>query len=862
MKRHLFIFATSLLLISALASCQSADSNAHTNTEAESFPQRESVSESEIITEPETITETETTTQEVETVPSPPSDETEGESMMESISTYQNPILTAATDQAWPSYGFGDPFVMRHNGMYYLYCSTKDGSVGIKCWSSPDLVNWKYEGFCSNDLATRGAYAPEVYYYNGYFYMYTSPAGNGHYVLRSTSPTKGFKVVTPNMGMTIDGSIFVDNNGKWYFYNAGGGAMQVYDMVKPTQMRNGRSLPSISVNGGWTEGGMVVYHDGYYYMTYTGNHVLSPSYRILYGVSDHSPLDFDRATDHNPLLISTEDAVFGIGHSSTVKGPDLDSYYIVYHSLVDTLPNRNMNIDRIWFNGDRMEILGPTTDPQQVPELPDVYHRFEPGASLKGWSLQGSLSKGSGLPLAADSLLISKTPFAGDFTAEYNVTFIAEGGQAGALFAYTDPENFGACYFSPAEQKVIIEITVAGQTTRTEVDTIRSFNEDTRFDCLQALQIERSGKDYTFYMNDRFLCVIQDSALTSGSIGYITKGAEASFGFIGGTQAVGGHGGADQYKTVSEQVSVIPATDALEAFETVTLSGGRKSVAIKNGNTLSYRILAAKNGTYDLSVLCHSLPSNGIGVELLVDGKQVTSGALSAAENGTATLILRNIDLTEGQHVLSLKWNGSVSVERLCMLKAAAFTEISQDYENSKDDHRYSDGGWQIKGGALTMSSGSAFGKRLYGSSNMGDYTAEVKVTPRSSPNCGLLVRATNPGSPNFLGTQASAEDAITATDWVMGYFVGLSPNGVILGKQSYGYREIAHADGTFRSDETYTLKVECQGATIRVFVDGKLYITYTDPEPFMQGMVGVRTHNCTAVFDDLTVKSDDGSST
>ena len=35
----------------------------------------------------------------------------------------------------------------------------------------------------------------------------------------------------------------------------------------------------------------------------------------------------------------------------------------------------------------------------------------------------------------------------------------------------------------------------------------------------------------------------------------------------------------------------------------------------------------------------------------------------------------------------------------------------------------------------------------------------------------------------------------------------------------------------------------------------GKLYVDFTDPDPYMQGMVGVRTHNCSAEFDDLTVK-------
>ena len=837
MKHRFLILTACLLALCMLASCRPAGPVQST----------ELPSDSAELTDPPT--------EEVTTRPT--QDESE-EVPMESITTYQNPILTAETDQAWPGYGFGDPFVMRYNGMYYLYCSTKDGSVGIKCWSSPDLVNWTYEGFCANDKLTRGAYAPEVYYYNGYFYMYTSPAGNGHYVLRSTSPTKGFQVVTPNMGMSIDGSVFVDNDGTWYFYSAAHGAMQVYDMAKPTQMRNGRSVPAISVNGGWTEGGMAVYHDGYYYMTYTGNHVLSPSYRILYGVSDKSPVSFDGAQDHNPLLISTEEAVFGIGHSSTVKGPDLDSYYIVYHSLVNTVPNRSMSIDRIWFNGNRMEVLGPTTDPCQVPDLPDVYHRFEPGASLKGWTLSGGLGSGGGLPLAADSMLVSKTPFAGDFTAEYNVTSIAEGGMAGAVFAYTDEKNFGVCCFSPAEQKVIIEITVNGKTTSTEVATVRSFGEDTRFDCLQSLQIERSGRDYTFYMNDRLLCRITDSDLAGGAIGYITKGGAANFGFIGGTAAVGGSGGANQFKTVSAQVGTIPATDALEAYETVTLTGGRRAVTFKDGDTLSYRILAAEQGAYDLSVLCHNIAADGISAEILVDGQAVATGALSAVQDGTATLILRGIDLTKGQHTLTVKWSGTGAVEKLCMLRSAEVTEITKDYATADDGCRYTDGGWQITGGTLTMPKSAGFGKRLYGSPNMGDYTVEVTVTPKSTPNCGLLVRATNPGSPNFLGTEAGREDAMTATDWVMGYFVGLSSDGVIIGKQSYSYREVARAAGDFGSNTAYTLKVECEGATLRVFVDGKLYLEYTDPEPFTRGMAGVRTHNCGADFDGLTVKAVD----
>ncbi len=778
---------------------------------------------------------------------------------MENISCYQNPILTAETENAWPGYGFGDPFVMRHNGVYYLYVSTKDGSVGVKCWSSIDLVNWTFEGFCTNHPITRGAYAPEVYYYNGYFYMYTSPAGNGHYVLRSTSPTKGFEPVTDNMGMSIDGSVFIDHDGKWYFYTAGHGAIQVYGMLSPTEMTNGRPLRSISVNGDWTEGAMVVYHDGYYYLTYTGNHVLSKSYRIYYGASKNSPVSYMDVSDHNPLLINTSDEIFGIGHSSTVKGPDLDSYYIVYHSLVNMTPNRSMSIDRIVFNGESMEIMGPTVAAQQVPELPDVYHYFEAGASLKGWSLKGALGSGrTGLSLSAESLLVSKTPFEGDFTAEYNITSISEGGQAGAIFAYTDAENFGACYFSPEEQKVIIEITVSGKTTVTKADAVRSFGEDTRFDCLQSLQIERNGKDYTFYMNDRLLCVIRDSALTGGSIGYMTKGGEASFGFIGGTGAVGGRGVADTYKSVSDLNGLIPASSYTSGDFGVSQKDGVTLVTAKKGDILHYRVLASADGNYDLSVrYCTGTSDTDAILEVSVDGTPVATVPLRESLSVT-TAVCRSIPMTEGQHIVSCKLtSGNADFLDFTLLKNQPVTRLTVDFSTDADGHIYSDGNWSLRDGRLTLTDARASGKRLYGHKNWGDYTVEVSVTPMEDPNCGLLVRATNPGAPNFMNHAPTSSDAATGTDWLEGYFVGLTEGAVILGKQSYGYQELSHRNGRFETGKTYRLKVICQGARLQVYVDGELCIDYTDDAPFMQGMVGIRCCHSSAAFDDLKVIGD-----
>jgi len=772
----------------------------------------------------------------------------------EEIMYYENPVLSAETEQAWEGYGFGDPFVMRYNGRYYLYVSTKDGQVGIQCWTSEDLVHWTYAGLCATDQKTRGAYAPEVYYYNGYFYMYTSPAGQGHYVLRSDSPTEGFEIITDNMGMSIDGSVFIDRDGKWYFYTANHGQMMVYDMSSPARMGRGRTLASISVNGGWTEGPMTVYHDGYYYMTYTGNHVLSRAYRINYGVSTTSGLEFDRLEVQNPLLIHTAGELFGIGHSSTVKGPDLDSYYIVYHSLVNATPNRCMHVDRIVFNGTDMQIMGPVSGKQQVPDMPCVYHHFGKGESLKGWKLSGDFGiKGTGLPLASGSTIVSEQHFAGDFTAEYHVTFIEQGAQAGALFAYADAQNFGACYFDPAEQCLCIEITVSGKTESKHVPLVKSFGEDVRFDCLQALQIERSGNTYTFYVNDRPAYTLESDALAAGGVGYATRGGDASFGFIGATDAVGGRGAADDWHSIGNESGLIPASHTTTGSFASQQIEGVFAVRAPESSILSYRVLTKSHGLYDLSVR-YAARQGDAELEIFVDGE--SAGRLPLAQSDAlTTAIIREIPLKKGQHTLSFRVHGSeVLLVEARALAHGAVRAQTWSFDNVEDGYVYSDGNWRASG-SLSTSRTPICAKRLYGVPTWGDYAVEVSVTPKDGINCGLLVRATNPGAPNFVHQPCTQADAEGGTDWVQGYYVGITAQGVVLGKQNYGYTQLALAAGTYTEQSTYALRVECIGATIRVYLDGTLCLEYTDSDPFMQGMIGVRTYRCSASFDELQIE-------
>lgn len=273
------------------------------------------------------------------------------------MTTYRNPIQRAGD--------FADPFVLRHDGRYYLYCTNPD----VRCWSSRDLVDWHLEGPTIEEDAFPGLvpFAPEVVYADGYFYMYTSPSGHGHFVLRSDSPTGPFRLISGNVGHAIDGNVFIDDDGRWYFYWAGDEGIWGCEMSSPTEF-GPPVFTGIHMNG-WTEGPFVSKRDDVYHMTLTGNHYLSPGYRIDAAYS-LDPLSGYRADPLNPVVIGADGPNVGLGHSSTVTGPDLVSTYVVYHNL-NSDESRDLDIDRQVWSGQSLQVLGPTTS-APAPAVPDA----------------------------------------------------------------------------------------------------------------------------------------------------------------------------------------------------------------------------------------------------------------------------------------------------------------------------------------------------------------------------------------------------------------------------------------------------------------------------------------------------------
>lgn len=126
-----------------------------------------------------------------------------------------------------------DPFVLVHNGMYYLY-----GTRGETCWgpadgfdvyTGRDLAAWEGPRVCfRNDgtfWADRNYWAPEVHFRKGAFYMFASfkseARRRGTAILRSPSPLGPFEPwsdgpVTPAEWECLDGTLYTSPEGTPY----------------------------------------------------------------------------------------------------------------------------------------------------------------------------------------------------------------------------------------------------------------------------------------------------------------------------------------------------------------------------------------------------------------------------------------------------------------------------------------------------------------------------------------------------------------------------------------------------------------------------------------------------------------------
>ncbi len=309
--------------------------------------------------------------------------------------TYTNPIGGIS--------GIGDPYVLKANGKYYMYC-TSAPNVGFKVWQSDNLVDWQYTGlaftrnFPGNGWGTGDFWAPEVIEYDGSYYMtYSARAPDGKLKIclaKCDYPLGPFKnIKTPLLDenlVCIDGNFYLDDYGVPYLYYAkdcseniinGKHVSQIYVQQMMPHSFEPVGEPVLCIqpsqvwehpqdNWQWNEGPFVLKHNNLYYMMYSANYFASPNYAIGYAVSK-SPVGPWTKFSGNPILQKNLSiGVSGPGHNSVATSPDGSEMLVVYHTHTDPQNpsgNRQPNIDRMYFRNDSLIIIGPTRSPQRLP---------------------------------------------------------------------------------------------------------------------------------------------------------------------------------------------------------------------------------------------------------------------------------------------------------------------------------------------------------------------------------------------------------------------------------------------------------------------------------------------------------------
>jgi xylan 1,4-beta-xylosidase len=773
---------------------------------------------------------------------------------------FQNPLNLP---EEWKDYGIGDPYVFRINGRYYLYCSTKDSEIGIKCWSSNNLVDWKYEGLAATDPVTQAAYAPEVVYLNGFYYMYTSPGGNGHYALKSTSPKGPFKLTTKNFGRSIDGDVFIDDNGKWYFNHAGQMGIIQNVMKNPLTIDGADNIIGNAYMNGWTEGPGIFKRNDIYYMTYTGNHTLSDGYRINYAYSKEGPDKNYKIPVNNPLLISTDMDFNGLGHNSVVIGPDLDSYYIIYHNKVDEGSYglcREMNVDRLVFNGEKMSALGPTNFQEPVPKMADFYAWL---SDKKGINSFNTIKNG------ANAFIISKTKSSKNYIAEFNFHFLGKrvvisDPKLEFVFSYKDPQDYMSVALNTSTMDILLIEHANGNAV---IKATSALFKATDLSVLHTIRVEKADENYRIYF-DNLQKIKAECNSGGGAIGYLYDRVKPILDYTAYSNDVGGTSDYNVYKPLPGTIESIHFSKGygegyvLNGTDTNTPELNHEKYGVLEGDSyymiletpqefLKYNINVKEKGHYTADLMVKANETSG-ALKLFIDDQLRAKLIIPKAEkeSGWVKLGLAELDLDSGYHTLKLQ-----NAEGEVCFKYITFYEDSDASINFSDPMtKYLFKNWIPSGNWKANAEGfhdvdSDNAKAYTGSHAWTDYEITSKITYKKDQGTGeggILFRVTN----ESVGYRQQLKEDLT------GYYAGLDAKGIFLKKLNYGSAELAHKNIKIEMNKEHVLKVRVVQNQIDIYLNDmdKPIIEYYDSDAFTHGKVGLYSGNQNIYFKDIQI--------
>lgn len=721
------------------------------------------------------------------------------------IETFKNPFQIPGETTT------GDPYIMRYNGAYYFY-KTSQIHKAVCAWKSDNMVDFTDFHIVCTEPQASGAYAPEVHYVNGRFYMVTSSRGNGHFMYVSDDPFGPFHCITGRFGQRIDGTLFLDDDGTEYFLRAENGGIQYHHVPAPEKIELSAYPIKESDLNGWTEGPLILRRGKYYFLTYTGNHLMSRGYRISYSVSETSPVQRYVNMNENTLLLEVEDEFHALGHSSSALAPDLDGAYIAYHNynFLAEPKHRTVNLDRLFFNGARM-YCNTAWWPQRKPDLP----RFA--------------CRGVGeLKVEGDIAYLPAIP--GErYTAEFNFDL-----GDGARIVYGDGViDVGAAGVSVAESEKIIAMARLPKNT--------SLNKN------MTLRLARRADGYmALTLNVGQNLLSWTSALAPGRLGITAKKAAADKYFALSNEAFGS----------SDRLipKAVPGRfDAVHALEAPVGVGVRENgmevfaVQMEAGQRLTFPINVRRAGKYALAALVHT---KDVAFRVESDGARCDMrGQMQAADHdGRSWVTLGEISLkgNEGQITLTAQDAALVDSFRLFESDAVEPGEYIRDCELVKPFHIIGEKGEESmisKVYGYSSSEGPNFA--FAGRDGWRDYRvkARVHVLKQGDGFASVLLRATKE---SWYAHQV--KESVNALE------IRVDAKGVQVNRLNYG--SVPLAAMALDIDEGFIDMVcEIRGNTLKVELDGVGELTLKLPMPPYSGKLGMRFDTESFGFESLSVE-------
>lgn len=256
-------------------------------------------------------------------------------------STYQNPILPGR---------YPDPSIVKVESDYYLV-NSQSGTPSLMIWHSKDLVNWQPLDYAVKEYYGN-SWAPDITYYNGKFYIYTtfvqheddiSKRTFDNFVLIADKPEGPWsKPINIHVKGKIDPGHLSTPEGKRYLYfNTG----IVYELDESGTKVIG---DPIKVYDGWEypeewvvecfclEGPKMFFKDGYYYMVTAQGGTAGPATSHMTVVArSKSPLGPFINCPYNPLIKTRHKSErwWSQGHTTLVEAPN-GNWFSIHHAFI------------------------------------------------------------------------------------------------------------------------------------------------------------------------------------------------------------------------------------------------------------------------------------------------------------------------------------------------------------------------------------------------------------------------------------------------------------------------------------------------------------------------------------------------